>query len=291
MFPQLNTPLWQACRQARRRQRLVGKISAFLLAVALLGLMDGLLAEMRTGSNQVDLLPGEAISLSGPSALKNPLDSDMLIRFKPENAPLYFNLEGFFTGYWFGNGMWRGEVRAEPQAEPGRYELRVSFKGAAGQAEQPFVLMVWADDAAQRAGSPSYIRRIAGWNPFILAAWFGGLGIVCGMGTYLLGRRYLRLLTELGCSEVFRVSVNSSPCHVWCLASGLKAPRPGDLRMVLDADGRPLSEARTEKLHKGVLELVLLEDAPVLPGCLVCLRPASDSVAPAAPGPEKGARA
>ena len=86
MLSQLNTPLWQACRQARR-QRLVGKISAFLLAVALLGLMDGLLAEMRTGSNQVDLLPSEAISLFRPSALKNPLDSDVLIRFKPENAP------------------------------------------------------------------------------------------------------------------------------------------------------------------------------------------------------------
>lgn len=211
MLSQLNTPLWQACRQARRRQRLVGKISAFLLAVALLGLMDGLLAEMRTGSNQVDLLPGEAISLSGPSALKNPLDSDVLIRFKPENAPLHFNLEGFFTGYWFGNGMWRGGVQAEPQAEPGSYELRVSFKGAAGQAEQPFVLVVWADEAAQRAGSPSYIRRIADWNPFILAAWSGALGIVCGVGTYLLGRRYLRLLTELGCSEIFRVSRNSPP--------------------------------------------------------------------------------
>lgn len=280
MFSQLNTPLWQACRQARRRQRLVGKVSAFLLAVALLGLIDGLLAEMRTGSNQVDLLPGEAISLSGPSALKNPLDSDMLVRFKPENAPLHFNLEGFFTGYWFGNGMWRGEVQAEPQAEPGNYELRVSFKGATGQAEQPFVLVVWADEAAQRAGSPSYIRRIADWNPFILAAWSGGLGIVCGVGTYLLGRRYLRLLTELGCSEVFRVSQNSTPCHVWCLASGPKAPRPGDLRMVLDADGRPLGEARAEKLHKGVLELVLLEDAPVLPGVLVCLRPAADPVSP-----------
>lgn len=102
----------------------------------------------------MDLLPGEAISLSGPSALKNPLDSDVLIRFKPENAPLHFNLEGFFTGYWFGNGMWRGGVQAEPQAEPGSYELRVSFKGAAGQAEQPFVLVVWADEAAGRAGSP-----------------------------------------------------------------------------------------------------------------------------------------
>ena len=262
MLSQLNTPLWQACRQARRRQRLVGKISAFLLAVALLGLMDGLLAEMRTGSNQVDLLPGEAISLSGPSALKNPLDSDVLIRFKPENAPLHFNLEGFFTGYWFGNGMWRGGVHAEPQAEPGSYELRVSFKGAAGQAEQPFVLVVWADEAAQRAGSPSYIRRIADWNPFILAAWSGALGIVCGVGTYLLGRRYLRLLTELGCSEIFRVSRNSPPCRIWCLASGPKAPRPGDLRMVLDADGRPLGEARAEKLHKGVLELVLRPGLP-----------------------------
>lgn len=291
MLSQLNTPLWQACRQARRRQRLVGKISAFLLAVALLGLMDGLLAEMRTGSNQVDLLPGEAISLSGPSALKNPLDSDVLIRFKPENALLHFNLEGFFTGYWFGNGMWRGGVQAEPQAEPGSYELRVSFKGAAGQAEQPFVLVVWADEAARRAGSPSYIRRIADWNPFILAAWSGVLGIVCGVGTYLLGRRYLRLLTELGCSEIFRVSRNSPPCRIWCLASGPKAPRPGDLRMVLDADGRPLGEARAEKLHKGVLELVLLEEAPVLLGGLVCLRPAADPVPPAVPVPEKDARA
>ena len=61
--------------------------------------------------------------------------------------------------------------------------------------------------------------------------------------------------------------------------------------MVLDADGRPLGEARAEKLHKGVLELVLLEEAPVLLGGLVCLRPAADPVPPAVPVPEKDARA
>ena len=60
--------------------------------------------------------------------------------------------------------------------------------------------------------------------------------------------------------------------------------------MVLDADGRPLGEARAEKLHKGVLELVLLEEAPVLGG-LVCLRPAADPVPPTVPVPEKDARA
>lgn len=284
MTLQFSTPLWNACRQTRQRQRLVGKVSALLLAVALLGLIDGLLAGMRAGSDQVEILSGQAVPLSGPSALKNPLNSDVQVRFTPENAPLHFNLEGFFTGYWFGNGMWRGEVRAEPQAEPGSYELRLSFKGATAQSAQKFVLVVWADEEAQRAGSLSWIRRITGWNPFMLAAWCAGLGLVCSALTYLLGRRYFRLLTQLGCGEVFRVSAEGAPCHIWCLASGPGTPRPGEARQILDAAGQPLGEARAEKAHKGVLELVMLDDVPVLPGCLVCLRP------PVVPKPEADER-
>ncbi|WP_298033383.1 hypothetical protein [uncultured Desulfovibrio sp.] len=285
MIQQSTTPLRDACRQTRQRQRLVGRVSALLLAVALLGLIDGLLVGMRAGSDHVEILSGQAVFLSGPSALKNPLNSDVQVHFTPENAPLHFNLEGFFTGYWFGNGMWRGEVRAEPQAESGSYELRLSFKGATAQAAQKFVLVVWADEKAQRAGSPSWIRRIAGWNPFMLAAWCAGFGVACSARTYLLGRRYFRLLTELGCGEVFRVSAEGgAPCHIWCLASGFGTPRPGGVLQVLDAAGQPLGEARAEKTHKGVLELVMLDDVSVLPGCLVCLR------SPAAPNPEAGER-
>ena len=118
----------------------------------------------------------------------------------------------------------------------------------------------------------------------MLAAWCAGLGLVCSALTYLLGRRYFRLLTQLGCGEVFRVSAEGAPCHIWCLASGPGTPRPGEARQILDAAGQPLGEARAEKAHKGVLELVMLDDVPVLPGCLVCLRP------PVVPKPEADER-
>lgn len=143
------TELWQSLRRYRRIQRFWGGCAALLLAVALLGLLDGVQALMRLGADHLEILPGGSETLSGPCPFKNPLNSDIQARFTPENAPLHFSLEGFFAGYWFGNGMWRGEVRAEPEAGPGRYELRIAFKGAAAQSAQKYVLLLRADEASQ----------------------------------------------------------------------------------------------------------------------------------------------
>lgn len=278
------TELWQSLRRYRRIQRFWGGCAALLLAVALLGLLDGVQALMRLGADHLEILPGGSETLSGPCPFKNPLNSDIQARFTPENAPLHFSLEGFFAGYWFGNGMWRGEVRAEPEAGPGRYELRIAFKGAAAQSAQKYVLLLRADEASLRAASPSWVRRLTGWNAFIAAAWFGCLGTLCGLRTYLLGRRCFELLRRLGCSEIFRVSANGASCHIWCLASRADTPRPGEVCRVLNDAGQALGAARAEKAHKGVLELIMLDGVSVLPGCLLCLRPADDS------RPEAGGR-
>ncbi|MBD5539470.1 MAG: hypothetical protein HDQ94_05695, partial [Desulfovibrio sp.] len=179
-------------------------MSGILLAVALLGLFDGLLAEMRTGTSQLELLPGESLTLSGPAALKNPVSSDLVARVTPPDAPLRFTLEGFFTGYWFGNGMWRGEVMAEPDAAPGSYGLRITFRGAVGQAPQVYTLVIHEDATARREASLSFLRRWLDVNPFILAALCGGAGVALGAATYAFGRRHVRLLAALGCSEIYR---------------------------------------------------------------------------------------
>lgn len=270
--------LWRSAAQARARQHGLGLISGVLLAVALMGLFDGLLAEMRAGANQLELLPGEAATISGPSALKNPVNSDIVARFTPPDAPLRFTLEGFFTGYWFGNGMWRGEIRADPEAAPGSYGLRVSFRGALGQAAQNYTLVIREDAVAQRAGSLSFLRRWFGVNPFLLAAFCGGLGVLLGAATYAFGRRHARLLAAMGCSEIYRMGCADGTCRIWCLAAGPLAPRPGTVRMVLDPAGTIIGEARVEQLRKGSLELTLLDAEALPPGSLVCLRP--PSVAP-----------
>ena len=250
-------------------------VSGLLLAVALLGLFDGLLAEMRGGSNRLELLPGESVTISGPAALRNPIASDLVARFSPPGAPLRFTLEGFFTGYWFGNGMWRGEVTAEPGAAPGSYGLRVSFRGAPGQAPQVYTLDIREDAAARRAASLSFLRRWLDVNPFLLAAVCGLAGIALGIATYAFGRRHVRLLAAMGCSEIYRASADDGACRIWCLAAGALAPRPGTVRMVLDGEGVLIGEARVEGWRKGSLELTLLDGGAPPQGALVCLRPPS----------------
>ena len=267
--------LWQAAALARKRQHGLGLVSGILLAVALLGLFDGLIAEMRGGTNRLELLPGESLTLSGPAALKNPVSSDLVARFTPPDAPLRFSLEGFFTGYWFGNGMWRGEVTAGAEAAPGSYGLRITFRGAVGQAPQVYTLIVHADAAARREASLSFLRRWAGVNPFVLAALCGGAGVLLGGATYAFGRRHVRLLAGLGCSEVYRTGLAGENCRLWCLAAKSLAPRPGTVRMVLDGEGRIIGEARVEQWRKGSLELTLLDAGPLPEGSLVCLRPPS----------------
>lgn len=264
----LENPVWLNATLNRKYQRLFGAISGFFLAVALISLFDGLIAQMRQGANELEFLPGEAITVSGPAVLKNPLRSDMIARFTPGDAPFRFQLEGFFTGYWFGNGMWRGQIVAEEAGSPGQYELRISFRGAPAQTMQKYELRIYADQKARHAGALSFIQRLTGTNPFMLATGTGIIGIFCGLVTYWFGRRFGNLLTQLGLSEVYSSDAASS--SLWCLSP---VPfRAGLPRMVLDADGHILGEARTAGWKKGKLQLTLMDERGIPPGALVCLR-------------------
>lgn len=266
----LQNPLWRQAAGERLRQRFLGRISGILLAIALAALFDGLLAQMRVGHQELDLLPGESITISGPVALRNPLASDIIASFAPEGAPLRFELDGFFTGYWFGSGMWRGRIEALPEADTGRYILRVSFRGASARNAQRYALNIYADASAMRAASLSFIRRYTGFNPFLLAAFAGCLGILLGSATYFFGRGYTRKLHALGLAQIY--SRNESEAVIHCLAPKELAPPAGSDRIVLAVDGRVVGKARVLSWQKGKLKLKIL-DGFVLPlDALVCLK-------------------
>ena len=281
---------WRQCLQIRARQRCWGLLCALLLGIALLGVVDGLQGLVRSGANSIDMLPGGSVSISGPLAIKNPVSSDLQARFTPETPSLAYDLEGFFAGYWFGNGMWRAAVRADASVEPGSYGLMVVFRGAPASTTQNYKITVYADDAAMRAASSSYVRRISGCNPFVLAASGCGLALLAGVVVYSLGWRYIRLLTTMGCGEIVRVQHEAADARqaqsgrIWCLLYGLRAPAAGTQCAVYNAQGEHLGHARAAEARKGSLELNFDEfpspaaDAgathnAVRPGCLVQLRP------------------
>ncbi len=292
----LDADTWDACQHIRQRQRRLGTVCALLLAVALLGLVDGLQGLMRTGSNTLEMLPGNIAALSGPLTIKNPVTADIEVRFTPPDAPLVFNLEGFFAGYWFGNGMWRGTVAAETGVEAGEYQMRVAFRGAAASTAQNYTVLLRADTADMRDHSTSFAQRLTGCNPFVLAAAFVGMALLVGVGVYRQGSRLIRKLVRLGCGEVVRVQEEKDGVRLWCLLFGTRPPYEGTVCAVITTDGRVLAQARAGTAAKGSLELFVAQrdrvqnetehgheprSFAVRPGCLVCLRPPCTQSPPA----------
>lgn len=271
----LKNPLWLWAKKYRARQRLTGWLSGILLALAMLALFDGLIAQMRQGANELELLPGQSITISGPCAVKNPLPEDLSAQFTPENAPLAFELEGYFPGFWFGNGMWRGKITAEETAQPGDYGLRIAFRGATSATAQQYLIRIFAGPANLQAASLSFITRMLDLNPFMLAAVLGCAGIGLGILTWWFGSRFYKALPDLGLAEIFASDPKDST--LWCFAAKELAPKPGQVRMVLDRDGHVFGEARCLLWQKGRLKLVLMDEREIPAGSLVCLRHPADN--------------
>ncbi|MFT4300686.1 MAG: hypothetical protein QM579_02945 [Desulfovibrio sp.] len=292
----LDDDTWDACQDIRQRQRKLGMVCAVLLAVALLCLVDGLQGLMRSGATVLELLPEKSAALSGPLTIKNPVTKDIEVSFTPSNAPLSFTLEGFFAGYWFGNGMWRGIVAAQSEAEPGEYHMRVAFRGAAASTFQNYTVIVRADAVDMRTHSTSFAHRLTGFNPFALAVGFVGLALLVGVGVYRQGSMIIRTLVRLGCGEIVRVQQEKDGLRLWCLLYGSRPPYEGTVCAVMTTEGSVLAHARAGTAAKGSLQLFIPDhdraqkepaytqdeiSFAVRPGCLVCLRPPCSQSPPA----------
>ncbi|MDR1777203.1 MAG: hypothetical protein LBR31_05170 [Desulfovibrio sp.] len=262
--------LWKSTIALRGRFRLCGRLSAVFIATALLCLADGLYASVRSGAEVLELLPGETVMFSGPASSQNPLMSDVSAEFSPVAPDVHFRLDGYFASYWFGSAMWRAAVYAESDARPGRYEMRVRFRASANA--QKFLVVVWEDAAARQAGAASVIQRLMGIAPVAPGVACGLCGLLLGILTFFWGRNYLDALTKLGCSEIFRTSVQEEDCRVFCLANGLPIPRDGSACLVFSPKGEEIAQAVMRKSVKGVLELVTPVDVRVKNGCLAQLR-------------------
>lgn len=257
--------LWQRLPALKERQRRTGLLAALVLGLAVFVLVDGLQALMRSGSYHLDIVAGQGTMLSGPIGIDKPRDSDLLVSVTPEGAPVSFRLDGFFASYWFGNGMWRGEIVAEPGATPGTYALSVRVRGTPASATQRYEVTVWSDAASLRQGAHSLTVSLLGFNPFWLAGILACIGVVPGLLSFLDGRRIVRLLWYAGFSEVFRIAPRpDGGLSLWCSGSKKEGPAEGTLCEVVDAQGRLLGKARLEKKAATCMELHLpaAGDAP-----------------------------
>ncbi|MBQ9537190.1 MAG: hypothetical protein IJU79_05315 [Desulfovibrionaceae bacterium] len=263
---------WTLWSRRRTIQMLIGNISAFCFLVAAVLLLDGLQTLVRGSHTTLQVLAGQMEGVSGPCPFQNPLPSDLRWEFTPQNPWLNFELEGFFAGYMLGNGMWRGQIKADPASSSGTYRLRVTFKGAS-QAPQDFSIELYASFADFCAASKSFSLQYLGIRPFMAASLCAGIAFILGCITYILGRKNLSLLLRMGYAEIFRTSApHAAEKLVWCSAKGCDQIRLGTTRPVYDSKGSFLGEVILHNRVKNVLCFKVPKDAEIPCGALICLK-------------------
>lgn len=247
----------------------MGRISGFFLVIALIALFDGLIAQMRAGNDDLEVLPGQIIMLSGPTPLKNPLNSDLEWQIQPATMSIKFELEEYFSGYWFGNAMWRGKISVSPYVETGIWILKITFKGAPAQSAQKFTIRAFENYAKLRDASFSFFIKWFNLNPFIFGGICGCLGLFAGIFTYIFGRSYAKNLMNIGLSQIY----SGTAVSFCCLANRQMAPFAGAVRMVLDNNGKIAGNAAVEYWSKGKVWLKMTDSNELPVSGLVWLRP------------------
>lgn len=258
---------WYCLRKLRMRQKLFGNIAAVFFAIAIAAMADGLIAGMRAGSTRLEMLPGEQLAISGPAAVKNPLPSDVIARFTPEDCPLQFQLEGFFTGYWFGSGMWRGTVSAIGEPEHCICRLAVSFRGMPAKSTQHYEINIFENSTEMQQASLSILRSFTGLAPFALATGCAIVGMVLGILTYVHGRIYVKGLLLRGIASVYGTALDG--VSFLCISAKESFVTGENFYPVFDEAGSKIGDARAIDWNKGKWRLAM-RDASLPPvGSLV----------------------
>lgn len=252
------------------QQRASGLVAMIFLGLAMLILFDGLRTGI-FGASDVRLAPDEDYAVSGPMPPKTERIEDFVIDGNAEDGALRLAPEAIFTGYWFGGGMWRGRIRVGSHPCPGEFVLSVRDKF--GEKQNPalvFKVTVFASAAERQAHSPSVTYRWTGFNPYLLAASVGLIGIVAAGCNFLLGWKWSAILAEHGCGEIFRLKTVNGRVEVGVELSDPERAEIGAIFRFTHPRRGDLGQGRVVALGHGEITVETAGDAPVRLGDIAC---------------------
>lgn len=188
-----------------RAYKVSGWVALLLFLCGFAALVDGLITEMRLGPNRLDVLPASTLPLSGPIPIKDATKEDFAVEGSSSSNEVEIKLDDFFSSYWFGSGMWRGQLVVGEKPGIGDYFFIVRFRGAPEKSAQFYHVAVWENATAMRKASFSFVMRTFGVSPFWTAGFIIPLGLIAGFINFIFGRIWVKNLNKSGIAEVFKV--------------------------------------------------------------------------------------
>jgi hypothetical protein len=190
--------------QMSQWRRWAGIMGAAFCALALLAVIDALVAQFKQPPNLYQVLPGSVLDIQGP--LREAVDATQKLTFQCDSQDIRLVFEGIQTGYWMGGYLWRGRLVIGPETRSGFYSLKVVGPGKTTTPPfPPFQVRVFGDPGTYRRNLPSLIQRYSGVVPWAVAvvAFFPVLGLFALV--FFLSQKIERLLAREGKAEIYRV--------------------------------------------------------------------------------------
>ena len=191
-----------------------GKIFILASIIALIGVFDALISSYRKPANEIDIITGRSVEMIGKVYGK--VESEDDISFISDSPHLTLILDKtLFSGYWLGEEMWRGELKADSYLRQGRYNIKIKFNDLsiikAEDREKVkklsnYTINVYSNAKALRENELSLIKRFTGLSPWLIAIAFFPIVLISGYVIFIISGRIETLMAERGVAEIYRVS-------------------------------------------------------------------------------------
>lgn len=200
-----------------------GRMCILASIISLIGIFDGLIASYRKPANNLDIITGRSIEMIGKVYGNAASINDL--SFTSDSPDLILLLdEKFFSGYWLGDGMWRGELKAASSLRPGIYNIKINFRDLSNikpdalekiEKLSTYTINVYSDAKALRQSDLSFIKRFTGVSPWTISVLFFPVVLISGGLIFIISTKLETEMARYGLAEIYRVSKHACGLEVF----------------------------------------------------------------------------
>jgi hypothetical protein len=254
--------------QLSRWRRIAGIVGGVFCLFIALGILDALIAQVRTSPYTLNALPGDTVNINGP--MPERVKDRGELTYQSSTEDLTVEITRIHTGYWLGGNIWTGVVLLGQDITPATHQFMVRpLEIEQGETYPVFELTVHHDQAGMQASANSFIKRFTGLPPWFAPAFFLPLTVLTFLAVYTISAKREALLLKQGKGEVVRVKKVEGQVEI-AMSLGTDHGFEKNTRVLLyDAEDNPIASIEVVKAWPSASIALADVSCPTWPGQLV----------------------
>jgi hypothetical protein len=223
--------------------RILSRAGAAVAVLFLFFLADNFISGRMSPSNVLRTIPGNTQPISG----------DLITSVTDTNG-LAFSTDNPHLSIEFAEArgkLWRGALKADANARPGDYQMRVWVSGKETPDKvEPFRILVFADQKRLQTGDPSLTRRFIGISPLwmVLVSLF--LVSAALAGSFYLSMRHEGYLARNGIVPIMSMTKRKQGWEIQFALGSSQGVAQGDELIFLNDRFKPSGRFKVDQLDQ-----------------------------------------